>query len=110
MRRGAATQPRPLEFIAHLRALNGQVAETRAFLEGLIAPTRTEPACVEYWLHQDNDDPAEFTFYENRTNRAEWDRHMEMPHLQKFAEVRDKVFELQKLRLMTMICEPESKR
>jgi hypothetical protein len=35
---------------------------------------------------------------------------MEMPHLQKFAEVRDKVFELQKLRLMTMICEPVSKR
>ena len=35
---------------------------------------------------------------------------MEMPHLQKFAEVRDKVFEIQKLRLMTMICEPVSKR
>lgn len=35
---------------------------------------------------------------------------MELPHLQKFAEVKDKVFELQKLRLMTMICEPESKR
>ena len=28
---------------------------------------------------------------------------MEMPHLQKFAEAKDKVFELQKLRLMTMI-------
>ena len=35
---------------------------------------------------------------------------MEMPHLQKFAEAKDKVFELQKLRLMTMIGDSVSKR
>jgi hypothetical protein len=35
---------------------------------------------------------------------------MELPHLQKFAEVKDKVFELQKLRLMTMISEPVTTR
>jgi hypothetical protein len=35
---------------------------------------------------------------------------MEMPHLQKFAEVKDKGFELQKLRLMTMISDSVSKR
>ena len=37
---------------------------------------------------------------------------MEMPHLQKFAEAKDKgkVFELQKLRLMTMISDSVSKR
>ena len=58
----------------------------------------------------DDEDPAEFTFYENWTTRAEWDKHMEMPHLQRFAEVKDKVFELQKLRLMTMICDPVTKR
>jgi quinol monooxygenase YgiN len=92
-----------LTVVAHLRALNGQIEETKKFLMALIGPTRAEPGCVEYWLHQDNDDPAEFTFYENWTNRPEWDKHMEMPHLQKFAEAKDKVFELQKLRLMTMI-------
>lgn len=47
---------------------------------------------------------------ENWTNRPEWDKHMEMPHLQKFAEAKDKVFELQKLRLMTMIGDSVSKR
>lgn len=99
-----------LTVIAHLRALNGQIDETRAFLTGLIEPTRTEPGCIEYWLHQDDDDPAEFTFYENWTNRAEWDKHMEMPHLKKFADVKDKVFELQKLRLMTMISDPVTRR
>jgi quinol monooxygenase YgiN len=99
-----------LTVIAHLRALNGQIEETKKFLTGLIEPTRAEPGCGEYWLHQDNDDPAELTFYENWTNRSEWDKHMEMPHLQKFAEVKDKVFELQKLRLMTMISDSVSKR
>ena len=99
-----------LTVVAHLRALDGRIEETKAFLSSLIAPTRAEQGCVEYWLHQDNEDPAEFIFYENWTNRAEWDKHMEQPHLQKFAEVKDKVFELQKLRLMTMICDPASKR
>lgn len=99
-----------LTVIAHLRALNGQIEATKAFLTGLIAPTRAEPGCVEYWLHQDDEDPAEFTFYENWTSRAAWDKHMEMPHLKAFAEVRDTVFELQKLRLMTMISDPVSVR
>jgi quinol monooxygenase YgiN len=60
-----------LTVVAHLRALNGQIEETKKYLSGLIEPTRAEPGCVEYWLHQDNDDPAEFTFYENWTNRPE---------------------------------------
>ena len=51
-----------LTVVAHLRARNGQIEETKKFLMGLIAPTRAEPGCVEYWLHQDNEDPAEFTF------------------------------------------------
>ena len=99
-----------LTVVAHLRALRGQIEETKAFLTSLIAPTRAEPGCVEYWLHQDNDDPAEFTFYENWTSRAEWDKHMELPHLKKFAEHQDKTFELQKIRLMAMICDAVSTR
>jgi quinol monooxygenase YgiN len=99
-----------LTVIAHLRALDGQIEETKKFLNGLIAPTRSEPGCIEYWLHQDDEDPAEFTFYENWTDRAEWDKHMKMPHLKAFADVKDKVFELRKLRLMTMISDAASTR
>lgn len=99
-----------LTVIAHLRALDGRIDETRAFLSGLITPTRAEPGCIEYWLHQDNEDPAEFTFYENWTNRAEWDKHMEMPHLKAFSEVEGTVFRLEKLRLMSMIGDAVSTR
>mgnify|MGYP000489330033 CR=1 FL=1 len=87
-----------------------RVAAVAHALPDHIALTRAEPGCIEYWLHQDDDDPAEFTFYENWTNRAEWDKHMEMPHLKAFADVRDRVFALQKLRLMTMIGDPVSAR
>lgn len=96
--------------IAHLRALSGQIDETKAFLMSLIGPTRSEPDCVEYWLHQDNDDPAEFTFYENWKNRAAWEKHMEEEHLKKFAERRGTLFELERLRLMTMVSDAASKR
>ena len=39
-----------LTVVAHLRA------ET-----SLIKPTRAKPGAIEYSLHRDNDDPAEFT-------------------------------------------------
>jgi len=54
--------------------------------------------------------PAEFTFHENWTDRGAWDKHMELPHLQAFADVKDKIFELQKLRLMTMVTDAASAR
>ena len=40
----------------------------------------------------------------------EWDKHMEMPHLQTIRRGQGQVFELQKLRLMTMIGDSVSKR
>ena len=66
----------------------------------------SRPGCIEYHLHQDNDNPAEFTFYENWTNRAEWDKHMVLPHLAEFAKMAPILFAKDPhIRLMTMISE-----
>jgi quinol monooxygenase YgiN len=93
-----------LTVIAHLVAKPDKIEETKKFLLGLVHPTRPEPGCVEYHLHQDNDNPAEFTFYENWTNRAEWDKHMELPHLTEFAKMAPQLFARDPhIRLMTMI-------
>ncbi len=35
-----------LTVVAHLRALHGQIEETKAFLLSLVEPTRAEPGCV----------------------------------------------------------------
>ena len=93
-----------LTVVAHLVAKPDKIRQTREFLLGLVHPTRQEQGCVEYHLHQDNDNPAEFTFYENWTNRLEWDRHMTLPHLKEFARRADELFAVKPhIRLMTMI-------
>jgi quinol monooxygenase YgiN len=96
--------PKQLTVIAHLVAKPGKIEDTRAFLLSLVGKTRGESGCVDYDLHQDDDNPAEFTFYENWKDRAEWDKHMEMPHLKEFAARKDELFAVEpQIRLMTMI-------
>ncbi len=95
-----------LTVIAHLVAKPDKIEATKAFLLGLVSPTRLEPGCVEYHLHQDNENPAEFTFYENWTNRQEWDSHMTRPHLVEFARRADDLFTTKpRIRLMAMVSE-----
>jgi quinol monooxygenase YgiN len=90
--------------IAHLVALPNKIEDTRKFLLGLIPPTRAESGCVDYDLHQDDDNPAEFTFYENWKTRADWDHHMTLPHLEEFARRSDELFAVPPhIRKMTMI-------
>ncbi len=95
-----------LTVIAHLVAKPDKIEDTKRFLLGLVHPTRPEPGCIDYHLHQDNDNPAEFTFYENWTNRGEWDKHMVLPHLTEFAKMAPILFAKDPhIRLMTMISE-----
>lgn len=93
-----------LTVIAHLVAKPDRIEETKAFLLSLVDATRAEAGCIDYDLHQDDANPAEFTFYENWVNRAEWDRHMEMPYLKEFARRAPDLFAVDPhIRLMTMV-------
>ncbi|GAB5467516.1 MAG: hypothetical protein Kilf2KO_05460 [Rhodospirillales bacterium] len=97
---------KPFTVIAHLVAAEGHVDETKAFLLDLIDKTRAEEGCTDYHLHQDNENPAEFTFYETWVDRAAWDRHMEMPYLAEFIARKDELFAVEPhIRLMTMVSE-----
>ena len=53
----------------------------KAELEKLIPVTRAEEGCIQYDLHQDNENPAHFMFYENWVSRELWQVHMNAPHL-----------------------------
>ncbi len=53
-----------LTIIAHLVAKPDKIEDTKDFLLALTAATRAEPGCISYDLHQDDNNPAEFTFYE----------------------------------------------
>jgi len=70
---------------AAFRARPGKETELRDALKGLQAPTRAEPGCLTYDLHQAVDDPARLLMFESWESQAAIDAHMKSPHVQKFA-------------------------
>jgi quinol monooxygenase YgiN len=75
-----------LTVVAYMRAAEGKTEELRAALEALIEPTTGEEGYVNYDLHQAEDDPGRFFFYENWQSGAHLDAHLATPHLVDFAE------------------------
>lgn len=70
-----------LTIVANIKANPGQIDLVKTELLKLIEITRAETGCINYDLHQDNDNPAHFTFYENWESRELWQTHMNAPHL-----------------------------
>jgi quinol monooxygenase YgiN len=75
-----------LTIVANIHANPGQIALVKAELEKLIPVTRAEAGCLQYDLHQDNENPAHFMFYENWESRELWQVHMNAPHLAAYME------------------------
>ncbi|MEM1027027.1 MAG: putative quinol monooxygenase [Planctomycetota bacterium] len=78
-----------LTIVAHIHAQPDKAGLVKAELEKLVPITRAEEGCLQYDLHQDNEDPAHFMFYENWTSRPLWQTHMEAPHLAAYLEATD---------------------
>ena len=70
-----------LTIVANIKANPDKVDLVRQELLRLIDITRAEPGCINYDLHQDNESPAHFMFYENWESRELWQTHMNAPHL-----------------------------
>ena len=69
-----------------MKAAPGKERELRLALEALIEPTSREDGFVNYDLHQAEDDPGCFFFYENWESGEHLDAHLATPHLVDFAE------------------------
>ena len=67
--------------VATIVAKKGHEKEVETNLRGLIAPSRKDPGCISYNLHQSIDDPAIFVFYETWESRALLEAHAKTPHL-----------------------------
>ncbi|MEW4530001.1 MAG: putative quinol monooxygenase [Maioricimonas sp. JB045] len=78
-----------LTIVAIIKAKADRVELVKSELEKLIPVTRAEEGCLQYDLHQDNDDPTRFLFFENWESRALWQKHMAAPHLQEYAAATD---------------------
>ena len=69
----------------------------------LIAPTRQENGCIEYNLHQDNDDPAVFIFYETWESLACLEAHMNTDHFNSYVTAINCMLEEKIVHKMTRI-------
>jgi len=70
-----------LTIVADIKANEDKIDLVKAELLKLIDITCSEERCINYDLHQDNDNPAHFVFYENWESRELWQVHMNNQHL-----------------------------
>ena len=78
-----------LTIVAHIHARPDKIDLIKSELEKLIPITRGESGCIQYDLHQDNENPAYFMFFENWESRELWQDHMNAPHLAAYAQATD---------------------
>jgi quinol monooxygenase YgiN len=64
-----------------MTAQPGKEAEVRSKLLSFIAPTRTEKGCVQYDLHEAEDHPGQFLFFEKWTSEEALATHLAAPHI-----------------------------
>ena len=73
-----------LTIVASIKAKADKIDLVKTALIKLIGTTRSEAGCINYDLHQDNEDPASFLFYENWESRELWMAHMGNEHINQF--------------------------
>jgi len=75
-----------LTIVANIKANPDKADLVKAELLKLIDITRKEEGCINYDLHQDNENLDHFMFYENWESRELWQTHMSAPHLAAYME------------------------
>ncbi len=78
-----------LTVIARIEAKIEKIELMQSEVLRLIEPTRKEQGCIQYDLHQDNDNPEIFIFYEKWENRELWQTHMHSDHLKVYLDATD---------------------
>lgn len=59
----------PWVVLAILKAKEGKETELKKLLTDIINPSRSESTCLQYHLHQDINNPAQFFLYEHWTSK-----------------------------------------
>ena len=75
-----------LTIVANIKANPEKIDLVKSELLKLIDVTRAEEGCINYDLHQDNENPAHFLFYENWESRDLWQSHMDNQHLKDYLD------------------------
>lgn len=73
-----------LTIVANIKVKEGKIELVKSELLKLIDVTRAEKGCINYDLHQDNENPAHFMFFKNWESRELWQDHMGNQHLKDY--------------------------
>jgi quinol monooxygenase YgiN len=92
-----------LTVIAKVLSKKEFLEDVKSELMKLIEPTRKEAGCICYNLHQDNEDPAVFIFYETWESFACLERHMDSSHFKSYVEAVGSMIEEKVVHKMTRI-------
>lgn len=92
-----------LTIVANIFAKQDSIELVRSELMKLIDTTRAEEGCIDYDLHQNNENPAHFLFYENWQSRELWQKHMGNQHLADYLAATEGAVESFTLHEMTVI-------
>ena len=92
-----------LTIVANIISKPDQVELVKQELLKLIDITRAEEGCINYDLHQDNDNSAHFLFYENWESRELWQEHMNTQHIKDYLAATDGAIQDFTINEMTVI-------
>jgi quinol monooxygenase YgiN len=92
-----------LTIVAKVVAKKDCIEAVKTELLKLVEPTRRESGCIEYRLHQDNDDPAVFIFYENWESGTCLEQHINAAHFKAYLRAVDALVEEKTVHKMTGI-------
>jgi quinol monooxygenase YgiN len=71
----------PLTVVAVFRTRAANETALRTALHAMILPTREEPGCMNYDLHQAENDPGSFFFHETWESAEHHRAHLDTPHV-----------------------------
>lgn len=92
-----------LTIVASIKAKEDKIELVKSELLKLIDITRSEEGCINYDLHQDNENPGHFLFYENWESRELWQAHMGNQHLKDYMDATEGAVDAFTLNEMTQI-------
>ncbi|MCK5552115.1 MAG: antibiotic biosynthesis monooxygenase [Deltaproteobacteria bacterium] len=72
--------------VARIKTKAGMEEKVKQELLSLQVPTRSEPGCINYDIHQSVDDKSLFLLYENWASKDDLDKHFEMTYLKAWRE------------------------
>jgi quinol monooxygenase YgiN len=81
----------PIYLTAVIQSKTAHREEIRATLLNMVAESRKEPACLQYDLYQDDNDPDVFVFQEIWESREGLDTHNEQPYIRAFVASLEKL-------------------